>query len=127
MTLKFFERRKLLKGVNTLDLTPVRLMEFELKDDGTVDILLPRFKNQALKRAFHQKRKGEHIQIHLDAIGSAIWLQIDGKMNVNDLCAQLQTMHPEKLTPPDETEGRVSKFLSLLYQERYITFMELSE
>ena len=127
MSLNFFERRKILKEINSLDLTPVRMMEFEKNDKGKVDILMPRFKSTVLKRALHSKRKEEHIRIHLDDLGSAIWLQIDGKMNVHELCTHLQSIYPEKLNPPEETEERVSKFLSLLYQERYVTFREITE
>ena len=127
MSLNFFKRRKVLKEINSLDLTPVRQMEFETKDDGKVDILMPRFRNEMLKRALHSKRKGEYIKIHLDDLGSAIWKQIDGKMNVHEICSRLQSTHPEKLNPPEETEERVSKFLSLLYQERYLTFLEITK
>ena len=126
MSLNFFERRKVLKEINSLDLTPVRQMEFEVNEKGNVDILLPRFKNQELKRALQPRRKEEYIRIHLDTLGSAIWLQIDGQMNVHELCQSLQVQHPEKLNPPEETEERVSKFLSLLYQERYLTFREIT-
>jgi len=127
MSLNFFERRKVLKEINSLDLTPVRQMEFETNDKGKVDILMPRFRNAVLKRALHSKRKGEYIRIHLDDLGSAIWMQVDGKMNVHELCTRLQTTHPEKLNPPEETEERVAKFLSLLYQERYLTFREITK
>ena len=127
MSLNFFERRKVLKEINSLDLTPIRQKEFEMKDNGKVDILLPRFKNPVLKRALQSRRKDEYIRIHLDDLGSAIWLQIDGKMNVHELCSQLQSTYPEKLNPPEETEERVAKFLSLLYRERYLTFREITK
>ena len=127
MSLNFFERRKVLKQINSLDLPPVRQMEFEINETGKVDILMPRFKHPVLKRALQPRKKQEYIRIHLDDPGSAIWLQIDGKMNVHELCAQLQAIYPEKLNPPEETEDRVVKFLALLYQERYLTFLEITK
>ena len=126
MSLNFFERRKVLKQINSLDLTPVRQMEFEINENGKVDILMPRFKHPVLKRALQPRKKEDHIRIHLDDLGSAIWLQIDGKMNVHELCDQLQSLYPEKLIPSVETEERVVKFLALLYQERYLTFLEIT-
>jgi hypothetical protein len=123
--LNFFERRKILKKANYLDLTPVKVMEFDTCGDGRVDILLPRFRNTVWKRALQPRWKGEFIRIHLDEVGSAIWQQIDGTLNVLDICTRLQTIHPEKLDPPGETEKRVTQFLSLLYRERYITFREI--
>ena len=100
-------------------------MEFEIRDNGKVDILLPRFKHPVLKRALQPPRKQEFIRIHLDETGSAIWLCVDGKLNVHELCIQLQADHPEKLDPPEETQKRVTDFLSVLYQQRYITFKEI--
>jgi hypothetical protein len=127
MASNFLKRRKILKEINTLDLTPVKQMESADNADGKVDIILPRFRNQFLKRALQPRKKGDNITIHLDELGSAIWRMIDGTMNVHQICSKLQTEFPEKLNPPEETEERVAKFLSLLYQERYITFREISE
>jgi hypothetical protein len=124
--LNFFQRRKILKNANYLDLTPVRTMEFEILEDGKVDILMPRFKHHILKRALQPHWKKEFIRIHLDEIGSAIWTEIDGISNVHELCNHLQATCPEKLHPQEETEKRVTQFLSLLYQEKYITFREIT-
>jgi hypothetical protein len=125
--LNFFERRKILKRANYLDLTPLRQMEFETREDGKVDILLPRFRNPILKRTLQPHWKQEFIRIHLDEMGSVIWLQVDGAINVNELCRHIQAAHPEKLHPAEETEKRVTQFLSLLYQQRYITFREITK
>ena len=123
--LNFFQRRKILKRANYLDLTPLRQMKFEILDNGKVDILLPRFSHPVWKRALQPHWKQEFIRIHLDEMGSAIWLQVDGAIHVNELCSRLQATHPEKLHPPEETEKRVTDFLSMLYQQRYITFREI--
>ena len=125
-TLNFFQRRKILKRVNYLDLTPLRKMKFESLENGKVDILMPRFSHTLWKRALQPHWKQEIIRIHLDDLGSAIWLEINGTTTVSELCNNLQTVHPEKLQPPDETEKRVTQFLSLLYQQRYITFNEIN-
>jgi hypothetical protein len=124
--LNFFQRRKILKKANYLDLTPLRQMEFEIREDGKVDILLPRFKHPLWKRMLQPHWKQEFIRIHLDEMGSAIWIQVDGTIKVNELCSRIQAAHPEKLHPPEETEKRVTQFLSLLYQQRYITFREIT-
>jgi hypothetical protein len=125
-TLNFFQRRKILKKANYLDLTPLRKMQFEPLEDGKVDILMPRFSHTLWKRALQPHWKQEIIRIHLDEVGSAIWLEINGSIPVSEICYKVQTAHPEKLQPPDETEKRVTQFLSLLYQQRYITFNEIN-
>ena len=121
----FFQRRKILKKANYLDLTPLRQMEYEVLENGKVDILMPRFKHPVLRRALQPRRKGEIIPIHLDEIGSAIWLCIDGIMHVHEICKSVQASLEKKLQPPEETEKRVTEFLSMLYQQRYITFREI--
>ena len=123
--MNFFHRRKILKSVNYLDLTPVRLMEHQLTEEGKIDILLPRFKSRFWSEVYRNSKKGEFIYIHLDEIGSAIWLLIDGHKKVTEICTLLNEMKSDKLQPAEETEKRVTQFLSMLYQERYISFQEI--
>ena len=123
--MNFFQRRKILKNINYLDLTPVRMMEHQVTGDGKIDILLPRFKRGFWREVYSKSRKGEFIFIHLDEIGSAIWNSIDGFRKVQAICNEMKETHPDKLKPDDETEKRVTQFLSMLYQERYISFREI--
>jgi hypothetical protein len=123
--MNFFQRRKILKNINCLDLTPIRLMEYVLTEEGKIDILLPRFKSRFWREVYRSSRKGEFIHIHLDKIGSEIWNMIDGNMTVLVICNEMKNKHPDKLQPAEETEKRVTEFLSLLYRERYISFREL--
>jgi hypothetical protein len=125
--MNFFRRRKILKRMNSLDLTPVRLMEHTVRDDGNVSILLPRFQNRFSSALFQPSRKARLIPIRLDMTGSAIWLLIDGQRIVGEICRIMQEQHPEKMQPPSETEKRITEFLALLYRERYITFREISD
>jgi len=123
--MNFLHRRKILKSVNYLDLTPVRMMEYQLTGEGKVDILLPRFKKGFWREVYRNTAKGEFIYIHLDEIGSAIWLLIDGHKKVAEICLEVQKSKTDKLQPPDETEKRITEFLSLLYREKYISFREI--
>jgi hypothetical protein len=125
--MNFFQRRRILKKANYLDLTPVRVMEHTIRDNGNVSILLPRFKSNYSSAMFQPKQKSRDIPIKLDDIGSAIWLLIDGNTRVQEICRRMNEQYPEKMQPPEETERRVTQFLSLLYQERYITFREIME
>ena len=123
----FFKRRKILKQTNALDLHPMRLMESEARDADTLNLLLPRFKNNLANKLFRPNWKDENIRIKLDAFGSAVWGLIDGKLSTGDICSRLKELFPEKLTPSAETEERVSTFLSMLYQQRFISFCELQK
>ena len=59
--MNFLQRRKILKSVNYLDLTPVRMMEHKLTGEGKIDILLPRFKNTFWREVYRKSAKGEFI------------------------------------------------------------------
>jgi hypothetical protein len=123
--MNFFQRRKILKKANYLDLTPVRMLEHVLRDDGNIDILMPRFKNKVPRNIFQPSKKSDHIRIKLDLIGSAIWKLIDGQSTVKQIIVNLEESYTEKLTTHEENIKRVTQFLSLLYQERYISFREI--
>ena len=127
MEVSFFRRRKILKQANSLDLHPVKLIDSETRDENTLNLLLPRFRNKTALKLFRPHWKPEFIRIKLDEFGSAVWAMIDGERSASDICMQLKETFPEKLNPIEETEERVSKFLFILYQQRFISFREIQK
>jgi len=125
--MNFFKRRRIFKQANFLDLTPVRVLGHETRDDGGITLLMPRFKNRINSALFQPNSKGKTIFIKLDRFGGHTWLLIDGNSTVAEICDRLKMQFPEELHPLEETEDRVTKFLSLLYQQRYITFREIQD
>ncbi|MDD4603793.1 MAG: PqqD family peptide modification chaperone [Bacteroidales bacterium] len=125
--MNFFQRRKILKKANFLDLHPVRVLQHEVRDDGEINLLMPRFKNRLSASLFQPPKKSHFIQIKLDHFGSQTWILIDGVSSVTDICNALRQQFPDEMKPLEETEERVTKFLSLLYQERYISFLEIDK
>ncbi len=123
----FLKRRRILKHISALDLIPIRLMEHETREEGKLNILLPRFKRTWLASFLAPLNKEELIRIKLDQFGSATWLLIDGKKSVQEICNELEKEFPEKLNPPTETADRANKFMSVLYQQRFISFQQLQK
>jgi hypothetical protein len=123
--MNFFKRRKILKKANFLDLTPVRMIGEEPLDETRISLLMPRFKNRYNSAMFQPRSKDLFIRIKLDQFGSQTWMLIDGNTTVGGIAEQLNREHPEKLQPADETPERVTKFLAMLYQQRYISFREI--
>jgi hypothetical protein len=103
-------------------LTPVRIHPHEVGEDGRVTLIVPKFKNQVLSQWLIPRGKSGHFRIHLDELGSATWLFIDGESNVSEICLKLEENLGDKISP---AQSRVTKFLTLLYDQRYITFREL--
>ena len=120
--MQIFTKRNKFKGLNYLELTPVRLLEFDLYDGGLVLVMIPKFKKKFFKRLFLNNRPLD-IRLKLDELGSAVWLELDGQKNVQDIIDELTLKFGNKIQP---AEARITKFLTNLYQNKFITFNELN-
>jgi hypothetical protein len=60
--MNYFQRRKLLKQINSLELVPVAIVPFE-ESEGTVKLIVPKFSNQILTRMFVIKDK-KHLMLN---------------------------------------------------------------
>jgi len=123
--MNFLKRRRILKKTNFLDLTPLRILEHESREGDMINLLMPRFKNKYWSRMFQPRSKDEFIKIKLDLSGSITWLMIDGNTTVASICKILEEKHPGQFNQAEEIEKRVTKFFSMLYQQRYVTFREI--
>lgn len=122
MTQNFFTRRKILKESNYLDLTPFRIHREEIDENGLVTILVPKFTNKFVVKYIVPTLKSKYFKIHFDELGSETWKLIDGKINVNNISESLLAKFGDKIQPVHE---RVTKFLSQLYLQGFISFNEL--
>jgi len=111
------------KKINLLELTPVIDRNFVVKDDGIVMIVFPKFKNHFLKKLIPQN-KSQDFKISLDKLGSAVWLEIDGKKKVFEIIEKLEKQIGEEISPAEE---RISKFLTQLYSYKFIKFVEIKK
>lgn len=121
--LSFFERRKILKNTSMLDLTPFRKIDHKVEENGIVTLLFPKFKNKKISKYMLGNRT-PYIQMKLDEIGTASWLLIDGKKNAGRIANELGEKFGEKIQP---VHDRLGKFLSLLYNNKYISFKEIQK
>jgi hypothetical protein len=119
--MNFFQRRKILKKSNYLEVTPVRKCDYSSNDEGIVTLLVPKFKNEKFNKWFLNHRK-RFFRIALDETGSVVWLQIDGQRKVYEICNKATEILGEKIQPVDQ---RVTKFLTTLYDSRFISFREI--
>ena len=120
--LGYFERRKILKQANFLDLHPIAQHGHELEEEGTVRVLIPRFKGKILSKLMQSSKRSPFIKLSLDELGSATWLLMDGNNDVRTMCRILREQKGEKIEPAQE---RVTRFLSQLFQQNLIIFREI--
>lgn len=122
-TMNFFKRRRILKNLNYLEATPIRKCDFNKNEEGIITLIVPKFKNERFNKwFFHHRRR--YFRISLDEVGSVVWQQIDGHTRVLDICNKSVDILGDKIQP---VEQRVTKFLTTLYEARYISFVEIEQ
>lgn len=122
--MNFFQRRRFLKKANLLDLTPTRLHEHDTDEGGKVVLLVKKFRSEKVSR-YVLGRKSPYYRVKLDELGSAVWKEIDGHSKVSDILDRVRAAYAGTPEKTEELESRLSKYLSLLYDNRYIYFREL--
>jgi hypothetical protein len=122
MPLSFFERRKILKNVNYLEIIPYRVHKEEIDEKGFVTILIPKFKRKFANDFLTRTGKSLDVRMKLDEFGSETWLQLDGKQNVSAIGKKLVLKFGEKIEPVEE---RLTRFLTNLYLQGFISFNEI--
>lgn len=110
-------------SINLLELIPVINRNFVITDEGLVMIVFPKFKSRFLRKLI-PKNKPQDFKISLDKLGSAVWLEIDGKKKVSEIIEKLEKQIGEEISPAEE---RISKFLTQLYSYKFIRFVELKK
>jgi hypothetical protein len=111
-----------LSNINYLELTPYRLFEFIVEENGSVSVLIPRFINKVLVKIVNPFLKSPFVKTKFDDFGSHVWQEIDGKNKVFDIAVSLRNKFGEKAEPAEE---RVTKFLTQLYTYKFLKFKEI--
>lgn len=124
MPVNFFRRRKILKNINYLELTPYRLHSEEKDENGLITILVPKFTNNFAKRLLEPTLKSKYMKIKLDELGSEAWKNTDGKKKVYQIANILTAKFGQRIQPVEE---RLTKFFTGLYLQNIISFNELKK
>ena len=115
--------KKQKEQINMLELTPIQLLNSEYREDGQIDVLVPRFKISFLQKML-PKNRSPYIRANLDEIGTATWELIDGKRTVSEIATMLEKKFQENIAP---VEQRLATFMQSLNANKFITFIEFME
>ena len=118
----FGRKKSSLSNINYLELTPYRLYEFIVEENGKVSVLIPRFTNKVLVKLIAPMLKSPYVKTLFDEFGSHVWQEIDGKNKVSDIVINFQNKFGDKAVSPEE---RVTKFLTQLYNYKFLKFKEI--
>lgn len=89
-------KRKAAPEGDYLDLVPRRLVEAESAPDGTVVLLVPRYRDAVWGRLL-QPRLGprkRHLRVPLESRGAALWAAVDGRRTVRELVEAVRAAAP---------------------------------
>jgi hypothetical protein len=110
------------KTFNYLEMTPYCMHKHVIKDNGLVDVLVPKFTNKFAVKYLIPRSKSPFIRANLDEFGSTTWLLMDGKNNVSEISDKLIEKFGETIQP---VNARLTLFLTNLYNNQFISFNEL--
>lgn len=116
--------KKINKNQNFLELTPIRNYGFKKKENGLIDVFVPRFTNKFAQKLLLKYFKNPFFRANLDEFGSFLWENIDGTKNVLQLIDLLKKRFGESIEPATE---RTLLFFYQLYKSGFISFIELNK
>ena len=105
---------------NLLLFIPEHAREWEVNQENQLVIIKkPKFENRFLKKHLLSRMKQPYFRIKLDAYGSFVWNNIDGRTTVLEIGNRLRTMFGESIEPVHE---RLAIFMQTLAQNKCIRY-----
>ena len=104
---------------NYLDRIPVQNIDWEKDEKDHIFLLKEKSKKKLMKKLIGLFGKSQFFRIHLDELGTATWLLIDGKRSIHEISNVLKEQFGEKIDP---AEQRVAAFIAMLKKSDFITF-----
>ena len=101
---------------NLFDFIPKRSVSYETINNTHVVLIRPKIRKSALKK-FEKFLPKPEYKIHLDEIGSFIWLHCDEKNTVGQICELLSAQFGERVEP---VPTRVAQFIGQLARNHLI-------
>jgi hypothetical protein len=105
------------RSANLLDLKPVRILQWETKENGSVVLLVPKFHNPLLVRYLVPHLAKPFIRLELDETGSFVWQECDGAATVAVIADRMKKRFGEEFDPEYE---RVGRFIRQLLRNEFI-------
>lgn len=123
--MNYFDRRKVLKETNTMDLVPLRTRNHEIEEENLV-LLVPKFEWKVLLNILPSLRN-QYFRVKLDPLGSKVWRSIDGQKTVGDIARQIRSEDRNGELDLTDLEDRLGKYMSMLYERKFISFTQIQE
>jgi len=106
---------------NLLELKPLRNLEWEEGENGTVVLLVPKFRNRWMRRWVVPRLSKPDFRVKTDGFGTFAWKKFDGEETV---LAIAETMDREFGPDFDPSYDRLSTYIRRLAKNNFIVFNE---
>ncbi|MCU0237313.1 MAG: PqqD family peptide modification chaperone [Acidobacteria bacterium] len=101
---------------NFLNYVPVLNCPWDKDGKGHVYLIKEKTKNKLLKKVIGWLGRSQDFHIHLDDLGTAAWLAVDGRRTVLEIASSLQ----QGSGGLAQAEQRLAKFFALLARDKFI-------
>ncbi len=99
-------------------------MDWEVDENDRVVLIKEKTKNRILKNVIGLAGRSQFLHIHLDELGSAAWLEMDGQKNIAAIAQTLQQKYASRIEP---AAARVAQFFAQLYRNRFVRLQKAAE
>jgi hypothetical protein len=102
---------------NLLDLKPVRHAAWEKTEEGTVVLLIPKFRGALLARWLQPRLTKPNFRVKLDRLGSFVWERCDGATRVEAIGEEMRREFGDSAEPVFD---RIGTFIRKLEKEKFL-------
>ena len=106
------------ESANLLDYMPVRVVEWEKREDELVTLLRPKFSNKLFKKYLLPRMRQPYYKIYLDTFGSYVWTHCNGSTTIGKIGEKLQQEFGQEVEP---VYDRLALYIRQLVKARFIT------
>jgi len=103
--------------VDLSDLRLARMLNWETNQDGSVVLLVPKFRNRYLVRWLVPHIAQPSFRVKLDAHGSFVWNCCDGATTVSEIARKMERTFGE---PIDSLNERIGLFIGRLMRDKFL-------
>ncbi len=119
----FGRTKKIADRSDFLTLIPHRAVEWEVRDDNKIVLLVPKFRRGLGARWIQPWIRRKHIRVRLDEFGSFIWKCCDGSTSMESIAEKMKQQFGDRVEP---VHNRLSMFMQKLVRGELLTFEQSS-
>lgn len=106
---------------NFYDLVPAQRRTCRERDDGTVEVLVPRYGKGIFGRVLAKFLNNRPVGVTLDDIGTNVWRLCDGRRSVYEIGREMHGRFGDRIEPVYE---RLETFLTQMHRAELIDWKD---